>query len=164
MRASPDCCILIGIVAGFYAEIFVRGAVVVVNDAAATAHNIITHELQYRLGFAAELTEVLCNVPLMLIFYELFKVVNKRIALLMVFFGLSGSAIEGFNLINHFAPLAFLEAGAPRMRFRWSTYRRRRTWSLKLFDVGYAISLVFYGASNSSCLGYLIFHRILLPG
>ena len=85
---------LIGIVAGFYAEIFVRGAVVVANDAAATAHNIVTHELQYRLGFAAELIEVLCNVPLMLIFYELFKVVNKRVALLMVFFGLLGSAIE----------------------------------------------------------------------
>ncbi len=46
---------LIVIVAGIFAEIFVRGQLVVANDAAATAHNIVTHELKYRLGFAAEL-------------------------------------------------------------------------------------------------------------
>jgi hypothetical protein len=103
---------LIVIIAGIFAEIFVRGQLVVANDAAATAHNIVTHELRYRLGFAAELIEILCGVPLALIFYELFKVVNKRVTLLVVFFNLVGASIESVNLLNHLAPLTFWEAGA----------------------------------------------------
>ena len=45
---------LIVIVGGLFAEISVRGRLVVHGDAAATAHNIMTHELLYRLGHAAE--------------------------------------------------------------------------------------------------------------
>jgi hypothetical protein len=153
---------LIGIVAGFYAEIFGRGAVVVANDAAATAHNIVTHELQYRLGFSAELIETLCNVPLMLIFYELFKAVNKRLALLLVFFGLLGSAIESFNLLNHFAPLTFLEGGRYLNAIPIAQLQAQAYLSLRLFDVGYAVSLVFYGFSIFF-LGYLIFRSDFLP-
>ena len=79
---------LIIIVGGIFAEIFVRGRLVVHGDAAATAHNIVTHELLYRLGFAAEIFYCACNVPLILIFYDLFKVVNRSAALLVVFFSL----------------------------------------------------------------------------
>ena len=43
---------LIVIVGGIFAEIFVRGRLVVHGDAAATAHNIVTHEMLYRWGFA----------------------------------------------------------------------------------------------------------------
>src|SRR2546425_7707467 len=102
---------LIVIVAGIFAEIFVRGQLVVANDAAATAHNIVTHALRYRLGFAAELIALSCNVPLALIFYELFKVVNQRVTLLVVFFSLVGTAIEGVDLLNHLAPLTLLGGG-----------------------------------------------------
>ena len=43
---------LIVIVGGIFAEIFVRGRLVVSGDATATAHNIVTHELLYR-GWAS---------------------------------------------------------------------------------------------------------------
>ena len=39
---------LIVIAGGIFAEIFVRGRLVVHWDAAAKAHNIVTHELLYR--------------------------------------------------------------------------------------------------------------------
>src|SRR2546425_7043916 len=77
---------LIVIVGGIFAEVFVRGRLVVHGDAAATAHNILTHELLYRLGFAAEIFYCACNVPLTFILYDLFKVVKKSVALLVVFF------------------------------------------------------------------------------
>ena len=67
---------------GLFAEIFVRGRLVVHGDAAATAHNIMTHELLYRLGLAAEVFYLACNVPLTIIFYGLFKVVNKNVVCL----------------------------------------------------------------------------------
>src|ERR1700704_1668529 len=77
---------LIVIVGGIFAEIFVRGRLVVHGDPAATAHNILTHELLYRAGFAAEVFSCACNVPLTLIFYNLFREVNRTAALLVVFF------------------------------------------------------------------------------
>ncbi len=39
---------LIVIIGGIFAELFVRGRLVVHWDAAAKAHNIVTHELLYR--------------------------------------------------------------------------------------------------------------------
>jgi hypothetical protein len=102
---------LIVIVGGIFAEILVRGRLVVHGDAAATAHNILAHELLYRLGFAVEVFYCACNVPLALIFYNLFKVVNKNVSLLMVFFDLVVTAIESVSLLAHFAPLVFLGAG-----------------------------------------------------
>jgi hypothetical protein len=46
---------LIIIVGGFFAIGFVPAALVVPGDAAATAHNILAHELLYRSGIAAHL-------------------------------------------------------------------------------------------------------------
>ena len=71
----------------------------------------MTHDLLYRLGFAAEVFYCACNVPLILLFYDLFKVVNRSVALLVVFFSLVGTAIESASLLNQFAPLLLLQGG-----------------------------------------------------
>ena len=153
---------LIVIVAGIFAEIFVRGQLVVANDAAATAHNIVTHELRYRLGFAAELIALSCNVPLALIFYELFKVVNQRVTLLVVFFSLVGTAIEGVDLLNHLAPLTLLGGGGYLSAIPAEQLQAQAYLSLRLFELGFAICLVFFGFFCVS-LGYLIFRSGFLP-
>ena len=75
---------LINIVGGAFAIGFVRAALFT-PDLATTAHNIQTHQLLYRSGLAAHLVVTVTNVPLALIFYELFKVVNRRLALLTAF-------------------------------------------------------------------------------
>jgi hypothetical protein len=75
---------LINIVGGAFPIGFVRAALFT-PDLATTAHNIQTHQLLCRLGLAAHLVVTVINVPLALIFYELFKVVNRRLALLTAF-------------------------------------------------------------------------------
>ena len=139
-----------------------RGQLVVANDAAATAHNIVTHELRYRLGFAAELIEILCTVPLALIFYELFKVVNKRVVLLVVFFNLVGTAIESVDLLNHLAPLTLLGGGSYLSAIPVEQLQAQAYLSLKLYELGFAICLVFFGFF-CLLLGYLIFRSGFLP-
>jgi hypothetical protein len=59
---------LIVILGGIFAEIFVRGRLVVHGDATATAHNILAREVLFRLGFAVELFYCACNVPLTVLF------------------------------------------------------------------------------------------------
>src|SRR5437588_11624615 len=96
---------LINIVLGAFATAIVPAIVVVSGDAAATAHNIQTHELLYRLVLVAHLVVTVTNVPLALIFNELFKVVNRRLASLDASFILVATAIEGAGTVAAFTPL-----------------------------------------------------------
>jgi len=154
---------LIVIVGGVFAELFVRGRLIVHGDAAATAHNIVAHELLYRWGFAVELFYcAFCNVPLALIFYNLFKVVNKNVALLVVFFDLVGTAIESVSLLAHFAPLVFLGGGHYLSAFNEEQLQASAYMSLQLFDTGFAICLVFFGFYCLS-LAYLILRSTFFP-
>src|SRR5882762_3109697 len=153
---------LLVIVGGIFAEIFVRGRLVVRGDPAATAHNILTHELLYRAGFAAEVFYCACNVPLTLIFYNLFKQVNRSATLLVVFFSLVGTAIESVSLLAHYAPLVLLGNGH---HFHAFTSEQLEAWayvSLELFECGFAIALVFFGFYCLS-MGYLISKSTFLP-
>src|ERR687884_766370 len=99
------------ILGGAFAISVVPGLLVVQGDAAATASNIQTHELLYRAGLAAHVLVTVTNVPLAVIFYELFKVVNRRIALLDAFFILVATAIEAAGILNQFTTLALLGGG-----------------------------------------------------
>jgi hypothetical protein len=106
-----DALYLINIVCGAFAIGFVP-ATLFASDPATTAANIQAHELLYRSGLAAHVIVTVTNVPLALIFYELFKVVNRRVALLTAFFILVATAIEAAGLLNEFAPLVLLGNGS----------------------------------------------------
>jgi hypothetical protein len=95
---------LIVIVGGIFAELFVRGRLIAHGDAVATAHNIVAHQLLYRMGFAVEVFYCACNLPLILIFYDLFKAVSRTFAVLVVFFSLVGMAVESVSLLCHSRP------------------------------------------------------------
>ena len=58
---------LIIIVAGLGDELFIRGAMVVSGDAAATARNITASPLLWRVGIAGDLVMHMCDVGLMLV-------------------------------------------------------------------------------------------------
>jgi len=154
---------LIVIVGGTFAEIFVRGRLIVHGDAAATAHNILAHELLYRLGFAVELFYcAACNVPITVIFYNLFKVVNRNVTLLMVFLDLVVTAIESISLLAHYAPLILLGGGHHLSAFTAEQLQAAAYISVQLFEHGFAISLVFFGL-DCLVMAYLIFRSKFLP-
>ena len=153
---------LIVIVGGTFAELFVRARLVVHGDATATAHNIHVHELLYRLGFVVELFYCMCNVPLILILYNLFKVVNKNVALMMALFAFVAAAIESVSLLAHFAPLELLGYGYYLRAFTVEQLDAAAYFSVQLFEQGFAISLVFFGF-NCLTLAYLIVHSRFFP-
>jgi hypothetical protein len=153
---------LIVIVGGIFAEIFVRGRLVVPGDAAATAHNILAHELLYRWGFAVELFYCVCNVPLTVIFYNLFKVVNRNVALLMVILDLVVNTIESVSLLAHFAPLLLLGGGHNSSAFTTEQLQAAAYLSVQLFEHGFAIALVFFGF-DCFAMAYLILRSTFLP-
>jgi len=79
---------LVNIIAGAF-------AIGYVSSVAPTIH---ANEALFRAGIAAHLIVTLTNPPLTMIFYELFKVVNRRLALMAAFFSLVATGIEGASL------------------------------------------------------------------
>jgi len=152
---------LIVIVCGGFAEIFVRQRLVVANDAAATANNILAHEQLFRWGFAADLAAVLCVMPLIMLLYELLKVINRRVALMAVFFSLVGCAVQSAALLGHFAPVILLTRGRD-LGVNPELLRAQAYMALQLQSIGYAAALAFFGGTMLS-RGYLILHARFMP-
>ena len=152
---------LINIVGGAFA-IQIVPSMLLGPDPAATAHNIQTHELLYRSGLAAHVVVTVTNVGLALIFYELLKVVNRRVALLDVFFILVATAIEAAGLLNQFTPLVLLgsepyTSALPAAQLQALAYM---PWDLS--SINYTIYTVFFGF-DIICLAYLVLRSTFLP-
>jgi hypothetical protein len=101
------------------------------------------------------------NIPLSLIFYELFKVVNRRLALLVVCFSLVGTAVEGANVLNQFAPLILLGGGHYLSSFSTEQLQALAYLPLDLQSIGYDIQQVIY-AGYLLAAGYLVLRSTFL--
>jgi Domain of unknown function (DUF4386) len=152
---------LINIVFGAFA-IGLVPAMLIVPDMAATAHNIQTHELLYRLGLVAHIVVTLTNVPMAVIFYDLFKVVNRRLALLDLCFVLVATAIETAGLVNQFAPLVLLGSRPYASALPAAQLQALAHLPGDLSAIDYSIYAVFYGF-DIICVAYLVLRSTFLP-
>ena len=152
---------LINIVAGAFA-IGVVPAILVVPDVAATAHNIQTHELLYRLSLAAHVVVTVTNIPMAVIFYDLLKVVNRRLALLDVFFTLVATAIEAAGLLSQFTPLVLLGSSHYTSALPAAQLHALAYLPGDLSTIDYSIYGVFYGF-DFICVAYLVLKSTFLP-
>ena len=86
--------------------IYIPSALYVRGNATATANNIATHELLFRLGMVSDLLCGTIVIFLTLAFYRLFKAVNQNLAALMVILGaLMVTPIYFLNSLNDVAAL-----------------------------------------------------------
>jgi hypothetical protein len=153
---------LVIIVAGIFAFFIVRGSLVVPGDAAATASNIAGSESFFRVGIAADLVMILCDVAVGLIFYILLRPVSNGLALLAAFFRLVQAAMLGVNLLNLFIALQFLSGAAYLGPLGADQTQRLALVFLEVHGIGYSISMVFF-AFSLLVLGYLIFKSGYMP-
>jgi len=152
---------LTNILLGVFALGIVPSALTVAGDAAATAHHIQANELLYRSSLAAHVIVTLTNVPLAVIFWELFKVVNRRAALLVVFFTLVATGIEVAGMLNQFATLALLD-GPYSKAFTPGQLQALAYLPFDLQANSYSLSVAFF-AFYDMALGYLVFRSTFLP-
>ncbi|HEX9940633.1 MAG TPA: DUF4386 domain-containing protein [Thermoanaerobaculia bacterium] len=153
---------LIIIVAGVLGELLVRGKMVVAGDATATANNIMASPLLWRIGIAGDLIMHACDVPLMVVFYVLLRLVNRELALLAVLFNLVQTAVLVANKLTLLIPL-FLLGSAEYLK----VFEPRQLYTLtylfiRLHGHGFSVGLIFFGFT-CLILGYLIFRSGYLP-
>ena len=154
---------LLTIVARMFVEIYVRSRLVVSDDAAATATNIMAHGGLFRLGFAADIIAFASYVALTALLYELFKPVNRSLSLAAAFFSLVACVVQAISSLFHLAPLVLL-GGAPYLKvFTMEQLQALALVFLRLRAAAYHnIGLVFLGL-YCLLLGILIFRSTFLP-
>jgi hypothetical protein len=142
-------------------ELLIRG-MVISTDAAATAVNLLVHERLFRLSMAIGLIGTALYIAVTVLFYGLFKPVNRTVALLAAFFSLAGCAIQACGTLFRVAPYVILD-GSPYLGvFKVEQLQAMALLSIKLNVQSAYIYLVFFGLFNS-CIGYLIFKSTFLP-
>ena len=148
--------------AGLLAEAFVRSRLVVPDDAAATAANILANETVFRLGFTGELLHLVCDVAIAAILYVLFRPVSRAVALVAAFMRVASAVILAVASIGHFAALQLLSGSDYLSALPAGETQALALLALRLHSDGYAICLVFFSFSLFS-LGWLILRSSLIP-
>ena len=121
--------------AGILDLVNILGGAFGIGYVSATAPTVGVNELLFRAGVLAHVIVTLTNVPIAMIFYELFKVASHRGAMLIAFFTLVATAIEGASLLDQVAHPV-----------------------VEAYDV-YTLFFAFYAL----VIGYLIYSSRLMP-
>ena len=141
-------------------SLLARSGIVVKGDAAATAAGLLSHETSFRLGVAGDLLAIVSYVVVTALFYELFKPVNRSVALIAAFFSLVGCATQAFACAFELAP--FVALGGEPYSSVFKADQLQAYMSLKMYTPAYKIGLVFFGLYNLMN-GFLILRSTFLP-
>jgi len=93
---------------GFVRLIYIPSHLIVYGNPAATANNIVAHEMLFRFGIVSYLIGAAGWILVTLVLYRLFKGVDQSLAVVMVILGsLVSVPIFFFNAVNDAAALLF---------------------------------------------------------
>ena len=129
------------------------------GDAVTTANNILASEQMYRLGFVADLLTLVAGTLVSLIFYILFKPVNRNLSLLALIFSITAGAVMAANLIHQFASLLLLHNTVTKAHLQLNSYRHFRcSFSISNLKV---ITSVFYYSPSIFRLSDILFISLI---
>ena len=157
----------IGIVWLVYMAIGLLGALVgrglvSVNDAAATAENIVAHADQYRGSTSLDLVSNIVYIALTALLYGLFRPVNRSIAVMASFLSLTGCIVQIIgDFIRLASPVVLTDAQLSKV-FTVQQLQAAARLDLVLYNHIFEISFVLF-AFFWLCLGYLILRSAFLP-
>lgn len=140
----------------------IPGQLIVAGDAATTATNIMASQGLFRMGIAAELVLLLCEIGLTVLLYMLLRPVNKTLSMVAAASRFVMTIIHGANLLNHFIVLVFLGSAGYLTVFAPNQLQALAMTFLNAYDYGFTIGIVFL-ILHASIVGYLIFKSGYFP-
>jgi hypothetical protein len=153
---------LLVIAGGLYAEVFVRGSLVVAGAAAATARAIAANETLWRSGVAVHLLYLVPAIVTNVLICDLFKAVEPTLARLALVFSVTGVIVEAASLLHLYVPLAILEQGGALTAMGEGQRQALSYLAVGLFDTGFGLALLFF-AGFCVLIGTLILRSRLIP-
>ena len=153
---------LLTILAGLYAQMFVSNRLIVWDDAAATATNIMGNRSLYQLGFTIYMLEMACQAAMTVLFYVLLKPVDRSVALISMCLGLLGCVIKTMGRLFYLSPLFILDDARYLTVFAPEQVRSLTLLLLGLNDHAAAMGLAFFGLQGV-LKGWLILRSTFWP-
>jgi hypothetical protein len=150
------------IIAGIIAQAFIADRLVVINDAAKTAANIVANRSLYRLAYTIFMLEMVAQVVVSAMFYDLLKPVNRSAARVSMIIGLTGCGIKTMARLFYYAPLIVLGGAAYLSAFPPNQLEALSLTLIRINNQGAAIALIFFGF-EVLINGWLTFKSEFLP-
>ncbi|MFL5510114.1 MAG: DUF4386 domain-containing protein [Gemmatimonadaceae bacterium] len=141
--------------------VFTKG-LIVPTDAALTATSILAHAGRYRAGFAFDLIGNAIYLALTALLYGLFRPVNRNLALIAVFFSLTGCIVQIFGELLRLVPVVLLTESHVAGAFTVAQMQAASVLSLAVYNHVYDISFILF-ALFELALGYLIVKSRYVP-
>jgi hypothetical protein len=111
LMAAAGLLYLVIIACGLYAELGVRTALIVQDDAEATAGRLLASPGLFRSGFVADSLMLFADVAIAVVLYRLLRPVGRTLSLAAAAFRLIQAAILGANLLLYHGALLVLTDG-----------------------------------------------------
>jgi hypothetical protein len=131
-------------------------------EAPVTVDHILTHALQFRVGFVINLFSVVFFLIAAWALYVLLKPLNKNLALLFLLFNVAGFVVWLFSSLCLFASLVILNGTEAIKAFQPDQLQALAVIFFGLYKTGVVIAQVPYGVWLFP-LGYLVLKSRFLP-
>jgi len=145
-----------------FSLLYVPGKLIVRGNAAATASNILTHEMLFRLCIVSELLSSVIFICLGLALYRLLSGVNKTWAGAMLALVLVSAAVGFLNVLNYVAALTLIHGTDFLGAFETPQRYALGMLFLRLHGQGEMMNEIFWGLWLFP-FGLLVFRSGFLP-
>ena len=162
MARAAGVFYLVTIVAAIIAQGLIAEQLVSGANASRTASNIIAHPDLFRFGYTMYMIEMVAQVIMTMLFYELLKPVSRTWSLIAAVVGVVGCGIKALSRVFYVAPSLVLD-GSKYL----NTFSEEQLSSIALLfynvnEMGAAIAVVFFGF-HGVMTGWLIIRSTYMP-
>jgi hypothetical protein len=153
---------LMTLVAAIIAQGAIAEQLVNSTNASVTARNIVAHEDLYRFGYTMYMIEMVAQVIMTMLFYELLKPVSRTGSLIAAVIGVVGCGIKALSRVFFVAPAIVLEGTRYLDTFSPEQLKSMALLFYNVNEMGAAIAVVFFGF-NTVITGWLMIRSTYLP-
>ena len=148
-------------VVGAYGLAYVPSQIMVSGNAAATANNILAHELMFRWGSVSQLISNTLFVFLVLVLYRLLKPVNGQLAKLMLIFVLVQVPLSFIIEVFNFTALIILK-GEVMSALNLTQKQDLAMLFVRMHRYGFVVLEIFWGLWLIP-FGQLVYQSVFIP-
>jgi len=145
-----------------FVHFYVPGQLIVAGDAVTTAENLRASSGLFRVGIAAELLLLLCEVALSLILYVLLRPVHKSLSLIAAVARLVMTTVHGANMLAQLAVFALVSGAGYLAAFDPEQLGALAMVLLEASSYGFSAG-IFFLTLHAAVLGYLIVRSGYFP-
>jgi len=162
-RLAASLFFFLGIPLSLWGQTYVLSRILVHQDPATTANNLLSYEVLFRMSIISHLANTLAFVLMVLLFYRLFRPVDKHLSRLMLVPALAQITIVFILEILHYTALMILKS-EPRPTFDVAQQQETVYFLLRMYSYagGIGMGKLFIGLCFIP-FGMLVFRSGFAP-